>query len=61
VLIVVGDIFAGLSNLDVAAVGHVTAMTVAVIGGSLLAWQRWRRRRPLVADPAAAVSAGQQG
>jgi hypothetical protein len=54
-LIIVGNIFGGLSNLDVAAVGHVTAIAVAVIGGSLLAWQRWRRRRPLAADPAAAA------
>jgi hypothetical protein len=39
VLVVVGDIFGGLSKLDVAAVGHTTAITVSVVLGSLLAWQ----------------------
>ena len=36
-LVVVGNIFGGLSDLDVAAVGHVTAMTVAAVAGSFLA------------------------
>jgi membrane associated rhomboid family serine protease len=57
-LVFVGDIFAGLSNLDVAAVGHVTAMTVGAVGGSLLVWQRRRRQqrrgRALGEDPAGA-------
>jgi hypothetical protein len=60
VLAFVGDIFGGLSNLNVAAVGHVTAMTVAAIGGSLLAWQRRRRggrpRSLLDEDPASQPS-----
>jgi membrane associated rhomboid family serine protease len=52
-LVVVGNIFGGLSHLDVAAVGHVTAMTVAAVGGSLLVWQlRRRQRRPLRQDRA---------
>ena len=54
-LVVVGNIFGGLSDLDVAAVGHVTAMTVAAISGSLLVWQlRRRQRRPLRQDRAGA-------
>jgi hypothetical protein len=66
VLIGPGDIFGGLSHLDVAAVGHVTAMTVAALCGSLLAWQlRKRRGRPqapvLGEEPGPAVSAGQPG
>ena len=46
-----GNIFGGLSDLDVAAVGHVTAMTVAAAVGSLLLWQlRGRQRGPLRMD-----------
>jgi membrane associated rhomboid family serine protease len=48
-LVFVGQIFAGLSALEVAAVGHVTAIVVAVLLGSLLAWQA-RRHRPAVRD-----------
>jgi hypothetical protein len=52
-LVFVGNIFGGLSRLDVAAVGHLTAMTVAAVGGSLLVWQlRMRQYRPLREDPA---------
>ena len=36
-LVVVGNIFGGLSHVDVAAVGHVTAMTVAAVGGKAAA------------------------
>jgi hypothetical protein len=53
-LVIVGNIFGGLSKLNVAAVGHVTAITVAVAAGSLLAWQRRRSRQP----SAAAVTTG---
>ena len=54
-LVFVGDIFGGLSQLDVTAVGHVTAMTAAAVGGSLLVWQQRRRQhRPLREDPAGA-------
>jgi hypothetical protein len=60
-LVFVGDIFGGLSSLDVAAVGHLTAMIVGVVGGSLLVWQRrrqHRQRRGLGGNPAGA-GAGQ--
>src|SRR5215831_6092682 len=57
-LVVVGDIFGGLSNLDVSAVGHLTAMIVGAVGGGLLAWQRRKRqyqqRQTLGGDPAGA-------
>jgi hypothetical protein len=49
VLVIVGRIFGGLSNLDVAPVGHATALAVAVLVSSLLAGQLRRGRRP---DPA---------
>jgi hypothetical protein len=38
-LVFIGHIFSGLSKLDVTAVGHITAMAVSVLLGSLLAWQ----------------------
>ena len=44
-LVFVGNIFGGLSSLDIAAVGHLTAIIVGVVGGSLLVWQRRRRHR----------------
>ena len=54
-LVFVGNIFGGLSQLDVTAVGHVTAMTVAAVGSSLLVWQlRRRQHRTLHEDPAGA-------
>jgi membrane associated rhomboid family serine protease len=57
-LVVVGNIFGGLSSLDVSAVGHVTAVVVGAVGGGLLAWQRRRRqhrhRQTLGGDPASA-------
>ena len=61
-----GDIFGGLSHLDVAAVGHVTAITVAAVCGSLMVLQLRRRRGqpqppPLGEEPGSAVSAGQPG
>jgi hypothetical protein len=43
-LVVVGNIFGGLSQLAVSAVGHVTAITVGVIGSIFLVWQL--RKRP---------------
>ena len=48
ILVLPGQIFAGLSQLDVAAVGHTTAIVVSVLVGGLLAWQRLpeQRRRP---------------
>jgi hypothetical protein len=53
-LVFVGDIFGGLSHLDVSAVGHVTASVVGAVGGGLLLWQR----RRLSGDPVGA-GAGQ--
>jgi hypothetical protein len=54
-LVFVGDIFGGLSQLDVAAVGHLTAMTVTAVGGSLFVWQlRGQQHRPLREPPAGA-------
>jgi hypothetical protein len=46
ILTFAGQIFSGLTRLDVAAVGHTTAMATAVLLGSTLAWQV-RRRQPL--------------
>jgi len=34
------DLHGGLGHLSVLAVGHVTAMIVAALGGSLLVWRR---------------------
>jgi hypothetical protein len=45
VLVFIGQIFGGLSTLDVPAVGHTTAIAVSVLLGSLLARQL-RRSRP---------------
>jgi hypothetical protein len=47
-LVFVGDIFGGLSTLQVAAVGHATAIAVSVPLGTLLARQarQARQRRP---------------
>ena len=43
-LIFVGQIFQGLSHLEVSAVGHVTALVTGGGVGSLLRWQRLRRQ-----------------
>jgi hypothetical protein len=39
ILVFAGHIFSGLSRLDVAAVGHLTAMVTAAILASLLLWR----------------------
>ena len=44
VLVFPGQIFAGLSQLDVTAVGHLTAMLAAVVATALVT-SRWPRRR----------------
>lgn len=53
-LVGVGDIFGGLSQLSVAAVGHVAAMVVAAVCTGILAWQahlsRARAARSAPAD-----------
>ncbi len=41
-LVFLGNIFGGLSQLNLAAVGHVTAMIVAAIVGTFLVWRRRR-------------------
>src|ERR1700733_11913781 len=46
VLLFVGQIFSGLSHLDVSAVGHVTALLTGCLLGSYLAWQRRAQARP---------------
>ena len=58
-LVVVGNIFGGLSQLAVSAVGHVTAITVGVILGSLLVWQL--RRRPQGGESMADAGVGYPG
>ena len=57
-LVVVGDIFGGLSDLDVAAVGHLTAMIVAAAVGSLLLWQLRRQQRGPLRVEQAGTDAG---
>jgi hypothetical protein len=53
-----GGIFGGLSQLAVSAVGHVTAITVGVIGGSFLVWRQRRRRAALLGQGLADHPAG---
>ena len=53
VLVFAGGIFSGLGNLNVAAVGHVTALAVGALGATLAVWSLRRRRH---AAPAAATS-----
>jgi hypothetical protein len=53
-LIFVSRIFSGLTHLDVAAVGHATALGVSIVLGTLLTWQRIRR----AGDKERNVSAG---
>jgi hypothetical protein len=45
-LIFVGQIFEGLSHLELSAVGHLTALITGACVGSLLRWQRRRRQWP---------------
>jgi hypothetical protein len=55
-LVAVGNIFGGLSQLGVSAVGHVTAITIGVIGGIFLVWQL--RKRPALTENLADAGAG---
>jgi hypothetical protein len=50
-LVFVGNIFGGLSTLQVSAVGHATALAVGVAGGSALAWERRRRLERSAVQP----------
>ncbi len=54
-LVGVGHIFGGLSQLSVSAVGHVTAMVVAAVAGGLLVWRRRGRARTFACDPGGAA------
>jgi hypothetical protein len=55
-LIFIGHIFAGLSHLQVSAVGHVTAMVTGAALATFLIGQRRRKARTLF-DYASASSA----
>jgi hypothetical protein len=54
-LVGVGRIFGGLSQLSVPAVGHVTAMIVAAVADSLLLWRRRARARAFACGPGGTV------
>jgi hypothetical protein len=45
-LIFVGQIFEGLSQLEVSAIGHLTALITGASVGGLLRWQRLHGQRP---------------
>ena len=53
-LVFIGGIFSGLATLQVAAVGHTTAIVTAVLLGSALTWRVHRRSRPQAVDGAIA-------
>jgi len=55
-LVFVGDIFSGLGHLDVAAVGHATALAAGAAGATLAVAHR-RRRQPAPEVTAGAVAA----
>jgi hypothetical protein len=57
-LVVVGQIFSGLSHLTVAPVGHVTALIVGATLGSLMAWQHRRRTEEAMAPLPSAHTPG---
>jgi hypothetical protein len=50
-LVGVGNIFGGLSTLNVSAVGHATALAAGVLCGSVLLWERRRRLARTAAQP----------
>ena len=50
-LVGVGNIFGGLSTLNVPAVGHAIALAVGTTGGGVLAWERRRRRERSAVQP----------
>jgi hypothetical protein len=50
-LVFVGNIFGGLSTLEVSAVGHVTALAVGALGGTALFWELRRRRERTAIQP----------
>jgi len=54
-LVWVGDIFGGLSQLVVSAVGHTTAIAVGVVLGSFLVWQLRRTTEEPEREPGQVV------
>lgn len=58
-LVFVGDIFSGLSQLQVAAVGHTTAIIVAAALGSFLVWRLRHPGTSPVTGPEPASGPGQ--
>jgi hypothetical protein len=57
VLAFVGAIFSGLTRLDVAAVGHLTAIVTGALAGAVAMWQLRRAPRAPGAPPALAAAA----
>lgn len=63
-LIFIGQVFAGLSELDVAAVGHLTALITGAATATLFVWRQQRKARVLnrlrfrILTPGIAVNAG---
>jgi hypothetical protein len=55
-LIFIGQIFAGLGELQVSAVGHLTALLTGAVLGSFLMWQRRRRKARALFDYASVSS-----
>jgi hypothetical protein len=60
-LIFAGQIFAGLSQLQVSAVGHLTAILTGAVLGSFLIWQRRRRKARALVDYASVSSRWKRG
>jgi hypothetical protein len=54
-LVAVGNIFGGLSQLAVSAVGHTTAIAVGVVLGSVLVWQLHRTTEKPEREPRGVV------
>ena len=60
VLVFIGDIFSGLSTLDVAAVGHLISGLTALACAAFIRYREYRRLHPapaLIAPAASAQSA----
>jgi hypothetical protein len=55
-LIFVGQIFAGLTSLQVDAVGHATALVVGAALGGVLVWRQRRIKARTILDPESATS-----
>jgi hypothetical protein len=55
-MIFVGQIFAGLTSLQVAAVGHLTALLVGAVLGGVLVWRQGRIKARSILDHESATS-----